>query len=82
MICVFIRNVRGGPTDTDTGECHVNMESEIGVMLPQIKTFLESPEARGHKDGFSHRTFTHLYISYYIIYKTCLSIKINTHTHT
>lgn len=67
MICVFIRNARGGHTDTDTGECHVNMESEIGVMLPQIKKFLESPEARRHKDGFSHRAFIHLYISLFHI---------------
>lgn len=64
----------------------MNMEAEIGVMLQQIKKCLESPEARIHKDGFSHRAFTHLYISLFhiiiFIDYTYLSIFKHAQTHT
>lgn len=81
MICVRIRNTRGGHTRRDTGDCHVNVEAEIGIMLPQIKKCLALPEARRHKDGFSHRAFIHLYISLFHINIFINYAYLSRHTH-
>lgn len=39
------------------GEGHVNMEAEIGVILPQTKEDLEPSETERGKEGFSPRAF-------------------------
>ena len=44
-------------TETHGREDHVKMEAEIGVMQPQAKECLESPEAGRGKEECSPRAF-------------------------
>lgn len=53
MISVKIN--KKGERGRHRGEDHVNMEAEIGIMLPQAKECLEPLETGRGKKGFSHR---------------------------
>lgn len=58
MTAVLMRE-RGGRFEIwrHRGECHVKMEAEIAMMLPQAKTCLEPPEVGRGKGEFFPRAF-------------------------
>lgn len=56
MTNIFVRDTKR--TDTwRTGEGHVKIEVEIGVIWEEAKELLEPPEAGGGKEGSSPRAF-------------------------
>lgn len=53
MTGVFIRRGKFGHSDRDTGERHVMMAAEMGVIQLQSKTDGSHQKLEGRKEGFS-----------------------------